>query len=300
MEIKSAIFERRSTRSFTNRIPTAEEVRYILEAAINAPSACNLQSWHFYCVTDPEVRKSFSEFAENWVSTAPVIFVICTDSRAIEARFGKSERTDKFVIQDTALAMENMLLAAVDLGLGGCIIGAYDQNKCREVLNIPAEHNPVALLPIGEPTAKIPPRVRKPMGEVVTFVGEVPEAPSQPEEKTPFTLKNAWLPGSVFDDLGMPDSTFNNVNMQNARFTDINMQGASFGNMDFKDSSFSGLYMNGVQFENVELKNARFDSCDLSGATVDGIDILDALEKAKSEAESLCGKNGTSSAKNVE
>lgn len=291
MNIKDAIFERRSTRSFTERIPTAAELQYILRAAINAPSACNLQSWHFYCVTDPQVRKSFCGFAAEWVSTAPVIFVVCTDSRAIEARFGRSGRTDKFVIQDTALAMENMLLAAVDIGMGGCIIGAYDQDKCREALSIPAEYTPVALLPIGEPTAKIPPRARKPIEEVVTFIGETPEAPAQPEDKTPFTLKGAWLPGSVFDDLGLPDSTFNNINMQNAKFTDINMQGASFGDINLKDSSFGGLTMdgahfgcvelNGAEFKNVELRNASFVSCDLRGATVDGVNILDAIEKAK-------------------
>ncbi len=119
MELKSAIFERQNIRSFTERIPTADEVKYILEAAINAPSACNMQSCHFYCVTDPDARNSFHEFAENWVSTAPVIFVACTDSRAIESRFGKKERTAKFVIQDTARAMENMLLAATDVDLGG-------------------------------------------------------------------------------------------------------------------------------------------------------------------------------------
>lgn len=179
MELKNAIFDRRSTRAFTSRMPTAEEITYILKAAINAPSACNLQSWHFYCVTDPQARSSFCEFTDDWVSTAPVIFVICTDSRAIEDRFGKSEKTDKFVIQDTALAMENMLLAAVDIGMGGCILGRYDEDKCREALGIPAEFRPVALMPIGEPTVKIPPRARKPIEEVVTFIGDASSTPNQ-------------------------------------------------------------------------------------------------------------------------
>ncbi len=290
MELKNAILERRSTRSFTARVPTAEEIGYILKAAINAPSACNLQSWHFYCVTDGETRRRFCEFTDEWVSCAPVIFVICTDSRAMEARFGRSDKTDKFVVQDTALAMENMLLAAVDIGLGGCIIGRYDDDKCREVLGIPNEFRPVALMPIGEPTAKIPPRARKPIEEVVTFIGDTQVHPAQPEDKTPYTLKCAWLPGAVFDDVGIPDSSFNNINMQNVKFTDINMESASFGDINLKNSSFGGLTMdgarfgcvemNGVEFKNVELKNASFTSCDLRGATVDGVNILEAIEKA--------------------
>ncbi len=291
MELKTALFERRSTRSFTGRIPTAEEIRYILKAAVNAPSACNLQSWHFYCVTDPDARKRFSEFAADWVAAAPLIFVVCTDSHAIEARFGKSDRTDKFVIQDTALAMENMLLAAVDIGLGGCIIGAYDEDKCREALNIPTELKPVALLPIGEPTAKIPPRARKPIDEVVTFIGKAPETSARPEDNTPYTVRCAWLPGAVFDDVGLPDSTFNNINLKNVKFTDINMENASFGDINLKNSSFGGLTMEGAsfgcvmlnnaEFKNVELRNARFTSCDLRGATVDGVDILEAINKSE-------------------
>ncbi len=291
MELKNALFERRSTRSFTERIPTAEEIRYILKAAVNAPSACNLQSWHFYCVTDPDARKRFCEFAADWVATAPLIFVVCTDSRAIEARFGKNDRTDKFVIQDTALAMENMLLAAVDIGLGGCIIGAYDEDKCREALNIPAELKPVALLPIGEPTAKIPPRARKPIDEVVTFIGEALETSARPEDNTPYTVRCAWLPGAVFDDVGLPDSTFNNINLKNVKFTDINMENASFGDINLSNSHFGGLTMEGAsfgcvmlnnaEFKNVELRNARFTSCDLRGATVDGVDILEAINKSE-------------------
>lgn len=290
MDIKTAIFERRSTRAFTGRIPTADEIRYILRAAVNAPSACNLQSWHFYCVTDPDIRSRFCEFAADWVATAPVIFVVCTDSRAIEARFGKNEKTAKFVIQDTALAMENMLLAAVDIGLGGCIIGAYDDDKCRKVLNIPEEYKPVALLPMGEPTAKIPPRARKPIDEVVTFIGQTPEAPAQPAKNTPYTLKGAWFPGAVFDDVGLPDSTFNNINLSNVKFTDINMENADFGDINLKKSHFGGLTMDGAsfgcvmlndaEFKNVELRNARFEACDLRGATVDGVDILEAINKA--------------------
>lgn len=172
MELTEAIEARRSTRSFTDRAVTKDELDSILCAGVMAPSACNMQSWHFYVVTGAE-REKLRGVCADWIATAPVVIIVCTDKSLIEARFG--ERARKFAVQDTALAMENMLLRATDLGLGGCIIGAYDQDACTNAFLIPEHHRIVALLPIGEPTEKIPPRERKPMGDVVTFVGDGPE-----------------------------------------------------------------------------------------------------------------------------
>lgn len=173
MEFKDLVLNRRSIRQYTDRKISKDELNYIMTAAINAPSACNMQSWHFYIVSDPKVKEGFKEFCADWISTAPVVVVICTAGDEIVSRFG--EKAKKFIVQDTALAMENMLLAAADIGLGGCIIGAYDDDKCRKLLNIPNEYCPVALMPIGEPTAVPPARDRKPISDVVTYVGEIEE-----------------------------------------------------------------------------------------------------------------------------
>ncbi|MBQ8624055.1 MAG: nitroreductase family protein [Oscillospiraceae bacterium] len=169
MEFKDLVLARRSIRQYTDRPVTADELMYIMNAAINAPSACNMQSWHFYVVSDPKVKEGFKEFCADWISTAPIVVVICTAGEEIVSRFG--EKAKKFIIQDTALAMENMLLAAADIGFGGCIIGAYDDDKCRALLDIPAEYSPVALMPIGEPAVVPSARSRKPISEVVTYIG---------------------------------------------------------------------------------------------------------------------------------
>ncbi len=171
MEFKDLVFARRSIRQYTDRAVTSDELSYIMNAAINAPSACNFQSWHFYIVSDPAVKEGFKEFCADWISTAPIVVVICTSGKEMTDRW--PAKAEKFITQDTALAMQNMLLAAADIGLGGCIIGAYDDDKCRALLNIPACHSPVALMPIGEPAVIPPARSRKPLSEVVTYVGEV-------------------------------------------------------------------------------------------------------------------------------
>ena len=163
MEVKNAIEARRSIRAYTERELTEEEIRGILNAGILAPSACNMQSWHFYAVTG-DARERFSGVCADWVRTAPLVVIVCIDGNGIEARFG--ERGRKFPYQDTAFAIENMLLYATERGLGGCIIGAYNDAACRAAFpEIDAAHRVVALLPIGEPAEHPEPRGRKPLSD---------------------------------------------------------------------------------------------------------------------------------------
>lgn len=174
LTLDDALKKRRSTRAFTDRPVSRAEVETLLDAAILAPSACNMQSWHFYAVMDSTVRTSFGEVCAAWACTAPVIFVICADKTALCERFGArwdDERIRTFVVQDTALAAENLLLKATDMGLGGCFMGAFDAAKCREVLSIPEKYEIVALIPVGEPAEEIPPKERKPLSQVADIIG---------------------------------------------------------------------------------------------------------------------------------
>lgn len=168
MEFNELLYKRRSVRFFADRSVSREEIDRLLTAATRAPSACNMQSWHFYAVTDPGVRAKFTEFSAPWVATAPVIFAVCTDEAQIVGKFG--DRAKIFPIQDTSLAIENLLLAAADMGLGGCFIGAFDAEKCRRALDIPDKFEIIALVPIGEPTEEPPVRERKSLDEVVTYI----------------------------------------------------------------------------------------------------------------------------------
>lgn len=168
MEFSELLYKRRSVRAFTEKELTREEIDKLLTAATRAPSACNMQSWHFYAVTDKAVKAKFAEFCSPWAATAPIIFVICTDGEAICARFG--ERAKLFIHQDTALAAENLLLAAADMGYNGCFMGAFDADKCRALLGIPESREIVALIPVGEAASEAPLRDRKPLCDAVTYI----------------------------------------------------------------------------------------------------------------------------------
>lgn len=170
MEFRDVLYSRRSTRSFTDRPVTKSEIHSMLDAAIHAPNACNMQSWYYYVLTDPQIKSRLASegICAPWVAEAPVIFVICTDAENLSERFG--DRGETFAIQDTALSAENLLLCATDMGLAGCIIGAFDEEKCRALLSVPKKLGIAMLVPVGEADEPVVPKTRKPVEIVVTYL----------------------------------------------------------------------------------------------------------------------------------
>lgn len=317
MELQQALEARRSVRAFTDRALSRSEIDELLRAATLAPSACNMQSWHFYVLTDPAERAKLKGVCADWVAKAPVVFVVCTDGQEIVEKFGS--RAAKFPMQDTALAMENLLLKATDMGLGGCIIGAYRQEAVTDALNIPEKYTVVALLPVGEPAHDHPARERKPVSEVSEYIGAKPDdvpLPCNEASAGSYELKHKYLKNALFEDAAMPGARFEDVSLENARFNNINLKGAAFSDANLSGASYAGLNMTGARFECVELndarfgccetcakdskpcvemRNARFDHVDLSGAvmmdcqidglTIDGVNVAEAIRAYKNAKE---------------
>ena len=259
MEFQKLLFKRRSVRAFTGAGMPAADIRAILEAGVRAPNACNEQAWHFYCVCDAERIAGLVPrvYGGAWMKAAACVIALCVKPQPLEARFG--DRGRMFAIQDTAAAAENMLLRAADMGYGGCWVGAFDEDACRAALSIPDDETPVILLPLGVPEAELPLRDRKPLEEVVTFIGDAPDTESAPAEARPFELRSAYLPGAVFDDLYLGDATFNNVCLTNLAITDANLAGASL-----RESSLQGM---------------SIADCCIDGLTVNGVDIAGLLDR---------------------
>lgn len=262
MELQTVLAARRSVREFTDRIPSQGEIEQILKAGILAPSACNMQSWYFYVIADSKKRELLKEVCAPWVSLAPVVIIVCTDDNGIVSRFG--ERGRKFPMQDTSLAMENMLLKAVDLGLGGCIIGAYKQEKITELFNIPSEHTVVALLPIGEPKSKIPARDRKPLHEVSQFIGALPSNSSKmsDERNEAIEIKNANACGSKFENCDMSNSVLRNMSMCNTKFENLDLNGCAFTDANMRNTSYIHLNMDDSHLHTMSALRARIGGCE--------------------------------------
>lgn len=171
MEFSEVISKRRSVRHFNTRlVVTDQDVTALLEAAVAAPSAGNIQPWRFFVVRTPEARERLAgALAQRWAAAAPVVIVVAVDPRPCAARY-KDRGEQLYAIQDTAAAVENILLAAVDRGLASCWIGAFDERAVAEAVGIPSPVSPIAVLPVGYPAEAAGRPARRPLAEVTTWL----------------------------------------------------------------------------------------------------------------------------------
>ncbi len=173
-DLFEAIRERRSERHFKPDPVPDDTVRRIVDCGVKAPSAGNMQPWQFLIVKRPELRADLSKaaFGQKFVQDAPVVIVVLTDPGRSAGRYG-DRGSDLYCIQDTAAAVQNMLLAVVAFGLGACWVGAFDEAAAGRALELPAHLRPVAMIPIGYPKERPTPRrprPERPWDEVVTII----------------------------------------------------------------------------------------------------------------------------------
>jgi len=160
--------KRCSIRGFEKEPVPEEMVNEVLQAGILAPTAKNLQPFRFILVRDPsQLDRLAQAYPAPFFREAPVVIVIC----AIPAEGWVRERYDNknYSEVDAAIATDHMTLAAADLGLGTCWIGAFNPAVVREVLELPAGVEPIAMLPLGWPNMEGRPKTRKKMEELVFY-----------------------------------------------------------------------------------------------------------------------------------
>jgi len=168
MELSEVIKGRRSIRAYKKLDLSEEIIDKLLEAARWAPSAGNVQPWAFVVVSSPQTKRNLSlaAYGQKDLEEAAAVIVACADERRAEQSYGARGKT-LYCLQDTAAAIQNILLTAYSLGLGSCWIGAFKEEETRKAINAPREMRPVALIPIGFPNEAPSPRDRRPLSEVV-------------------------------------------------------------------------------------------------------------------------------------
>ncbi len=154
-------------RKYNKTLVEKEKLTKVLEAARLAPSACNFQPWSFIVVSDLGTRQSlYCAYNEDWFVNAPIIIVACGFSDKGWRR-GDGE---KYYPIDVAIAMQNLILVAHDLGLGTCWGAAFDEKKVKKVLGIPKNVRVIAMTPLGySDEAKGPIVERKSLDEIIHY-----------------------------------------------------------------------------------------------------------------------------------
>ena len=150
MDTEHCIRSRRSVRRFLAKNVEWDKIGKILNAGRFAPSAGNLQGWHFIVVQDEKRRKEIAESSlqQYWMAEAPTYIIICTDTARYRQFYGTRGEM-LYSIQDCAAAVQNMLLEAHHLGVGACWVSAFDEEMVKRVCQIPDEVRPQAIVVIG-------------------------------------------------------------------------------------------------------------------------------------------------------
>jgi nitroreductase len=190
MELSDVIASRRSIRKFKQEDISADTVRLLLDAARLAPSGSNLQPARFIVAQSQDAKEALGQCTPyKFIVKASVVFVCCADLKAISTRDNRmgelleagafdgvdvsfdsaspyasavmeAEAAKAYLSMNVAIAVEHIVLKAVDLGLGSCWLGRFDRDKLKEYLKLDESIYPVVLLPVGHPdqTPKARPR----------------------------------------------------------------------------------------------------------------------------------------------
>ena len=147
MDALEAIFTRRSIRKYKDEPVGEEQIKTLLEAGMNAPSANNRQPWHFIVVDERERLNAIMEVHpySKMLAQAPLAIIVC----------GDITRSERYWQQDCAAATENILLATRALGLGSVWLGVYpkeDRTKgITEIFDLPENVRPLCVIAVGHP-----------------------------------------------------------------------------------------------------------------------------------------------------
>ena len=167
MELDRAIMERRSIRSYTSDDVPQRLVDEALELASWAPSAGNLQSRDFMVIRNQQTKDDLvvAALGQDFIAQAPVVIVAVANLERV-AHYGDRGR-ELYAIQDAAAAIQNLMLALHERGLGTVWVGAFDEKEAGRALGLPEHARPVAILPVGYPAERPEPREHLPKKEYI-------------------------------------------------------------------------------------------------------------------------------------
>ena len=164
MSFSELIQERYSVRGYKPDPVEEDKLQQVLEAARAAPTAANRQRFQLIVIRtegrEKELRRIYNK---DWFVQPPL--VICACRFPMDPARPRKDYTDV----DVGIVVDHLILAAAELGLGTCWIGAFDPAAAREILGLPDEVEPVVFTTLGYPADPPRPKRRKPLSELVRY-----------------------------------------------------------------------------------------------------------------------------------
>lgn len=250
MDFNELSQSRRSIRNFKKKDVSKDDIIKLIKAAQSAPSAGNCQPWHFFIIYDKDLQKKISN--QDFMLTAPVFIVVCADIKRSENSYGERGR-NLYCVQDTAAAIQNLLLCAKSLELGTCWCGAFDEEKVSAVLSLQKDMRPVAIIPVGYPVSEPVPSRRRPFEEIITFIGENEYSCNMEADEPERRFEHCDMGDTVFDDVNLGNSTFHNIN---------------FYGVDISDANITDGKIHDCNLSNLKIYNCRLDGMTVNGKVI--------------------------------
>ena len=175
-DLMHIIKERRSIRKYQDKEINDDLLNQLLEAIRWAPSWANTQCWEVIVVKDPSQKEKLSEIlsqtnpSRKTMTQAPVVLGVCGKLKS--SGYYKEKVTTKlgdWFMFDLGLATQNLCLAAHHLGLGTVIVGLFDHEKAKGILNVGEDYELVALVPLGYPAKDSPAPKRREISEFTHY-----------------------------------------------------------------------------------------------------------------------------------
>ena len=166
MEFTEVIKNRYSVRDY-KQVPVEEEkLNEVLEATRLAPTACNRQPFKFIVIHTKGKEEELKRiYRGSWFAKAPIVICAC----AVPSESWVRADDTNYCFIDLAIAVDHLVLAAANLGLGTCWCGAFDVKAAREILKIPDGVEPLIFIPLGYPNDQPGAKYRKSIGELVRY-----------------------------------------------------------------------------------------------------------------------------------
>lgn len=166
MEFSDLIRSRYSVRAYRSTPVDGETLDRVLEAARLAPTAANRQPFQIVVIrTEGREQELRRIYPKSWFVQAPLALCMC----AVPSQGWVRRDGVNYAIVDAAIAMDHLILAATDAGLGTCWVAAFDTTAAREVLHLPEGVEPVAFTPLGYPADQAGVKSRKPLSDLVRY-----------------------------------------------------------------------------------------------------------------------------------
>ena len=178
VNVTEAIAQRRSCRSYRGDPVPRETLEALIDAARQAPSACNRQPWRFVVATDPDLRLRVVELGflpgltMRWALEAPVLIVMGMQRDLVTHRLAAGLARVNYPWMDLGIAGEHIALVAAERGLGTCWIGWIRRAGLRKAVGWPRSIEPGAVMTVGFPAegaGDVPRTARREMSEIASW-----------------------------------------------------------------------------------------------------------------------------------